>query len=358
MESYSEKLKSPKWQKKRLEIFQRDNWKCQKCGNAENELIVHHTLYEKGVEPWEYDNDDLMTLCVDCHENQHNITDSFHIMNSIEKNIDTMETGNVSGVSTGFVDIDLLLLGGLQKSEIIIIAGDSSVGKTSFSLNIARNIAVDFNIPVAIFSLEMSQEQVSMRMICSEARLDSSKLRSGFVSKNDWVCLTDAAGMLSESPIFIDASSGFSLNTIARRIRNLKSDKNIGIAIIDYIQLLSSNRFEISEISRRLKIIAKEADIPIIVLSQVDDKNIIKRSDKRPLLSDLKGNDIGDYADIVMFLYREELYNRDENNHNNGIAEVIVAKQRNGHTGTVLLKFLNIYTRFENYKSDETPHEK
>jgi len=282
----------------------------------------------------------------------------FPIKDLIEKNIDVIEErqGNktlVTGVSTGFTRLDSLT-SGFQNSDLIILAGRPSMGKTALALNIARNAAIDANVPVAIFSLEMSKEQLSMRMLCSEARVDSSKIRSGFFSKKDWVNLTDAAGVLSEAPIFIDDSPDLSVMEIRAKSRRLKMDKDVGLVIIDYLQLMkgriSAERrdLEISEISRALKALAKEIDIPVVALSQLNRK-LEERSDKRPMLSDLRESGaLEQDADVVAFIYRDEVYNRDENNPNLGIAEILLRKQRNGPTGDVPLKFFSAHTRFEN----------
>jgi len=281
----------------------------------------------------------------------------FAIKDIIEKNIDVIEErqGNkalVTGVPTGFARLDSLTAG-LQNSDLIILAGRPSMGKTALALNIARNAAVDANVPVAIFSLEMSKEQLSMRMLCGEARVDSSKIRSGFFSKRDWVNLTDAAGILSEAPIYIDDSPDLSVMEIRAKSRRLKMEKEIGLVIIDYLQLMKSRMhaerrdLEISEISRALKALAKEVDIPVVALSQLNRK-LEERSDKRPQLSDLRESGaLEQDADVVAFIYRDEVYNREETNPNKGIAEVLLRKQRNGPTGDVSLKYFDAYTRFE-----------
>ena len=278
-------------------------------------------------------------------------------------NIETLEEkqGNrslVTGVATGFTHIDNLT-SGLQKSDLIILAARPSMGKTALALNIARNAAVDANIPVAIFSLEMSKEQLSLRMLCAEARIDSSRLRGGFFSMEDWHRLTDAAGILSESPIFIDDSPSLSAMDIRAKARRLKLDKNIGLVIIDYLQLMQGRRtaerrdLEISEISRALKALAKELDLPVLALSQLN-RMLEQRTDKRPRLSDLRESGaLEQDADVVAFIYRDEVYNREDDNPSKGVAEIILAKQRNGPTGDVNLTFLNSYTRFENLAAEE-----
>ncbi len=276
----------------------------------------------------------------------------------IETNIDALEErqGNKSlltGVPTGFTHFDNLT-SGCQNSDLIIVAARPSMGKTALALNIARNAAVDANIPVGIFSLEMSKEQLSMRMLCAEARIDSSRLRGGFFTREDWVQLTDAASILSEAPIYIDDSPDITAMSIRAKSRRLKLDKNIGMIFIDYLQLMRGPRtaerrdLEISEISRSLKALAKEINIPVVALSQLNRK-LEERSDKRPQLSDLRESGaLEQDADVVAFIYRDEIYNRDENNPQRGKAEIIIAKQRNGPVGVVQLTFIGTYTRFEN----------
>ena len=289
---------------------------------------------------------------------------SFHpISRLILRNIETLEEnqGNkslVTGVPMGFGLLDNLT-SGLQKSDLIILAARPSMGKTALALNIARNAAVDSNTPVAIFSLEMSKEQLSLRMLCAEARLDSSRLRGGFFSMEDWRRLTDAAGILSESPIYIDDSPSLSAMEIRAKARRLKMDKNIGLVIIDYLQLMKARAgaerrdLEISEISRSLKALAKELELPVLAISQLN-RMLEQRNDKRPRLSDLRESGaLEQDADVVAFIYRDEIYNQEENNPQKGIAEIILAKQRNGPTGKVKLTFLEAYTRFENLAPEE-----
>ena len=276
----------------------------------------------------------------------------------IDSNIDFLEEKQknkslVTGVPTGFSHLDNLT-SGLQNSDLIILAARPSMGKTALALNIARNAAVDAGVPVAIFSLEMSKEQLSLRLLCAEARIDSSRLRSGFFSMEDWERLTDAAGVLSAAPIFIDDSPSLSAMEVRAKARRLKMDKNIGLIIIDYLQLMqgrvSAERrdLEISEISRSLKALAKEINLPVIALSQLN-RMLEQRNDRRPRLSDLRESGaLEQDADVVAFIYRDEVYNKEENNPHKGTAEIILAKQRNGPIGEVRLTFLSVYTRFEN----------
>ncbi len=281
----------------------------------------------------------------------------------ILRNIETLEEkqGNrslVTGVPMGFTLLDNMT-SGLQNADLIILAGRPSMGKTALALNIARNAAVEANIPVAVFSLEMSKEQLSLRMLCAEARLDSSRLRGGYFSMEDWHRLTDSAGVLSESSIYIDDTPSLSAMEIRAKARRLKMDKNIGLVIIDYLQLMqgrsSAERrdLEISEISRSLKALAKELNLPVLALSQLN-RMLEQRNDKRPKLSDLRESGaLEQDADVVAFIYRDEIYNTDENNPKRGTAEIILAKQRNGPVGEVRLAFLNSYTRFENLAPEE-----
>ena len=281
----------------------------------------------------------------------------------ILQNIETLEEkqGNrslVTGVPMGFTLLDNMT-SGLQNSDLIILAARPSMGKTALALNIARNAAVEANIPVAVFSLEMSKEQLSLRMLCAEARLDSSRLRGGFFSMEDWHRLTDSAGVLSESPIYIDDTPNLSAMEIRAKARRLKMDKNIGLVIIDYLQLMQGRStaerrdLEISEISRALKALAKELSLPVLALSQLN-RMLEQRNDKRPRLSDLRESGaLEQDADVVAFIYRDEIYNTDENNPKKGTADIILAKQRNGPVGDVTLAFLNSYTRFENLAPEE-----
>jgi replicative DNA helicase len=219
-------------------------------------------------------------------------------------------------------------------------------------LNIAQNASVQAAIPAAIFSLEMSKEQLALRMLCSEAKVDAHRLRGGFLSESDWPKLTRAAGSLSEAPLFIDDTPGLSALEMRAKTRRLKIEHNLGLVIVDYLQLMrgraraDSREQEISDISRSLKALAKELSIPVIALSQLN-RRVEERGDKRPQLSDLRESGaIEQDADVILFLYREEVYNKSEENR--GKAEIIIGKQRNGPTDKVDLAFLDKYTRFEN----------
>ena len=294
---------------------------------------------------------------------ENKIKPSFHSISSIiDRNIDELEERQanktlLTGVPTGFSRLDALT-SGLQGSDLIILAARPAMGKTAFALNIARNAAVDTGIPTAIFSLEMSKEQLSMRMLCAESRVDSSKIRGGFFGRDDWERITEAAGVLSQAPLYIDDSPDISAMEIRAKARRLKMDKGLGLVIIDYLQLmrgrLGAERrdLEISEISRALKILAKELSLPVVALSQLNRK-LEERSDKRPMLSDLRESGaLEQDADVVAFIYRDEIYNKEENNPNRNKAEIILAKQRSGPVGTAHLAFLSTYTRFEDLADD------
>ena len=259
---------------------------------------------------------------------------------------------HITGIPTGFADLDYITAG-LHPSDLIILAARPAMGKSAFVLNVATNAAVRANVPVAIFSLEMSKEQMTNRILCSEAMVDSNKLRTGKIEDNEWTKLAEASGTLSSSQIYIDDTPGISIMEIRAKCRKLKLEKNIGLVIIDYIQLVqgsnkrnASREQEISEISRSLKILAKEINVPVIALSQLS-RSVEQRPDHRPMLSDLRESGaIEQDADIVMFLYRDDYYN--ENSEKKNIEEVILAKHRSGSTGTVELAWLGNYTKFAN----------
>ena len=259
--------------------------------------------------------------------------------------------GKLTGVATGFVDFDAKTAG-LQRSDLVLLAARPSMGKTAFALNIAQNAAIRHNIPVAIFSLEMSKEQLVNRMLCSEAMIDAQKLRTGELMDDDWPKLIQAMGPLSQANIYIDDTPGVSPMDIRSKCRKMKLEKGLGLILIDYLQLMSgdgkieSRQQEISAISRSLKAIAREMDAPVIALSQLS-RACEQRSDHRPMLSDLRESGaIEQDADVVAFLYRDEYYFPETEAKNQ--AELIIAKQRNGPTGTVNLAWLGQYTKFGN----------
>jgi replicative DNA helicase len=267
----------------------------------------------------------------------------------------------ITGLPTGFRDFDELTAG-LQPSDLIIIAARPSMGKTAFALNIARNVGMRMRQPreaVAVFSLEMSKEQLALRMLCSEARIDSSRLRRGYLDKSEWGRLVNAANDLSDMPVFIDDSPGLSVLDLRAKSRRLQSEHGLSLIIIDYLQLLrgrgrvESRQQEISEISRSLKAFAKELRVPVIALSQLS-RAVEQRGDRKPQLADLRESGaIEQDADLIVFIYRDEMYDKETND--KGIAKLIIGKQRNGPTGDVELAFLREYARFENLEKRRVP---
>ena len=287
------------------------------------------------------------------------IKPSFFDLNKIIKeNIKTLEAAYqrkevVTGVPSGFKDLDKITAG-FQPGDLIIIAGRPSMGKTALALDVCRHAAVLGRVPAAIFSLEMSKEQLGLRMLCSEARVDSSSARTGFLEEGDFMRLIEAASELSEAPLYIDDTPALTILEVRAKARRLMLKKGIGLIVVDYLQLMRGRHNvdrreqEISEISQGLKALAKELSIPVIALSQLNRK-VEERHDKRPLLSDLRESGaIEQDADVIAFIYRDEVYNKSDDNPNRGIAEVIVGKQRNGPTGNIKLAFLSKFTRFDN----------
>ena len=260
--------------------------------------------------------------------------------------------GQLSGTPSGFKDYDLKT-SGLHDSDLVIVAARPAMGKSAFAINIATNVALQAKKGVAIFNLEMSKDQVGNRILCSEALVDSNKVRTGQLDDEDWVKLASTLTRLSEAPIYIDDTAGISIMEIRAKCRKLKIEKDIGLVVIDYLQLIqgsgkknASREQEISEISRSLKILAKELHIPVIALSQLS-RSVEKRDDKRPMLSDLReSGSIEQDADQVIFIYRDDYYNEDSEKKN--VAEIILAKHRGGSTGTVDLAWLPSYTKFAN----------
>lgn len=261
----------------------------------------------------------------------------------------------LTGIPTGFNDFDNLT-SGLQKSDMVIIAGRPSMGKTSFAVNIAEHAAIKHKLHVGIFSLEMPSEQLVMRMLSSLGRIDQHKVRTGKLDDDDWPRLTSAVGILAEAPLYIDDSPALTPTELRARARRLKREHGLDLLVIDYLQLLQTsgpreNRVtEISEISRSLKAMAKELQVPVIALSQLN-RSLEQRPNKRPVMSDLRESGaIEQDADLICFIYRDEVYNEDSPD--KGTAEIIIAKQRNGPIGTLRVTFLGQYTRFENHIAD------
>jgi replicative DNA helicase len=277
------------------------------------------------------------------------------VVETTETKSEAFKTGKVTGLRTGFRDLDGITAG-LQRSDLIIVAARPSVGKTAFALNIAQNVAVRSVAPVAIFSLEMSAPQLVARMVSAEGGLEANRLRIGDMGEEDWLKLADAAGVLGASNIFIDDSPGITVADIRAKCRRLKKQEGLGLIVIDYLQLIASagrgrreenRQQEVSEISRMLKHLARELDVPVIALSQLS-RGVEQRQDKRPMMSDLReSGSIEQDADIVAFLYRDDYYNQESEKKN--IIEIIIAKQRNGPVGTVELVFLKQFNKFVDY---------
>ncbi|HAK61016.1 MAG TPA: replicative DNA helicase [Nitrospiraceae bacterium] len=298
---------------------------------------------------------------------QKKIQDSFIALKDIVKSsFETIEQlyerkEMVTGIPTGFVDLDRMT-SGFQQSDLIIVAGRPSMGKTAFCLNVASHCAIEKEKPVAVFSLEMSKEQLVLRMLCSEARVDAHRLRTGYLGEKDWPKLTMAAGRLSEAPIFIDDTAAITVLEMRAKARRLKAEHGLQLIIVDYLQLMRGRRGadsreqEISDISRSLKALAKELQVPVIALSQLNRAVETRGKDKRPMLADLRESGaIEQDADVIFFIYREEVYNKCECPYDGeclcgrrGTAEAIIGKQRNGPVGKVDLTFISKYTRFEN----------
>ncbi len=260
--------------------------------------------------------------------------------------------GRLTGVATGYADLDRMT-SGFQKSDLIIVAARPSVGKTAFALNIAQNVGVRESLPVAIFSLEMSKDQLVQRMLCAETYIDGHKLRTGTLDADDWPKLSMGVSTLGNAPIYIDDTPGITVSEMRSKLRRLKAQVGLGLIVIDYLQLISGRRGsgenrqqEISEISRMLKQMARELEVPVIALAQLS-RSVEQRQDKRPMLSDIReSGSIEQDADIVAFLYRDDYYDPESEKKN--VVEVLIAKQRNGPTGTVELAFLKNYNKFVN----------
>ncbi len=276
------------------------------------------------------------------------------VMERIEKLYETK--GALTGVSSGFTDLDNKT-SGLQPADLIIVAGRPSMGKTALAMNICETVAIKEGKGVAIFSMEMPSESLIMRMLSSLGRIDQQKVRSGRLSDDDWPRITSAMGMLNETNLYIDDTPALTPTELRARCRRLTRECDLGLVVVDYLQLMQvsgskENRAtEISEISRNLKALAKELDVPVMALSQLN-RSLEQRPDKRPVMSDLRESGaIEQDADLILFIYRDEVYNEDSPD--KGKAEIIIGKQRNGPIGKVFLTFLNQYTRFENFSPDD-----
>ena len=284
---------------------------------------------------------------------QSNVTAIKDIIKGCIETIDQLyqRKVNITGIPTGFHEFDIQTAG-LQRSDLIIVAARPSMGKSAFVTNIAEYVGITEKIPLAIFSLEMSKEQLTQRMLCSQARVNAHKVRTGFLAQSDWPKLTSAAGRLSEAPVFIDDTPGISVLELRAKARRLKTQHDIQLVVVDYLQLMRTDsraenrQQEVSEISRSLKALAREISVPVIAVSQLS-RAVENRTDHRPQLSDLRESGaIEQDSDMVVLLMREEYYGQTEEN--KGVAEIIIAKQRNGPIGTIKLTFIKEYTRFEN----------
>jgi len=296
--------------------------------------------------------------------NRKNAGDFKHVKDVLVETFDNIEQlqsqkGDVTGIPTGFRDLDNITAG-FQRNDLIIVAARPSVGKTAFALNVAQSVAVQARENVAIFSLEMGAEQLVMRMLCAEGNIDAQVLRTGALTTDDWGKLTMAMGSLSNSGIFIDDTPGVRINEIRAKCRRLAQENGLGMILIDYLQLIQGNgkpgenrQQEVSEISRSLKGLARELKVPVIALSQLS-RGVEQRQDKRPMMSDLReSGSIEQDADIVAFLYRDDYYDKESESKN--MIEIIIAKQRNGPTGTVTLAFKKEFNKFINVDWSQMP---
>ncbi|MBM7609483.1 replicative DNA helicase [Ureibacillus composti] len=287
--------------------------------------------------------------------NRKNAGDFKHVKDVLVQTYDNIEQlqsrqGDVTGIPTGFRDLDSMTAG-FQRNDLIIVAARPSVGKTAFALNIAQNVAIKARENVAIFSLEMGAEQLVMRLLCAEGNIDAQALRTGALTTEDWSKLTMAMGSLSNSGIYIDDTPGVRVNEIRAKCRRLAQENGLGMILIDYLQLIQGSgksgenrQQEVSEISRSLKALARELKVPVIALSQLS-RGVEQRQDKRPMMSDIReSGSIEQDADIVAFLYRDDYYDKESENKN--MIEIIIAKQRNGPTGTVTLAFKKEFNKF------------
>jgi replicative DNA helicase len=285
------------------------------------------------------------------------ITDTTSVLRDLlEKGLERIEQlygrgDEITGVPTGYLDLDHQL-SGLQPSTLVIIGARPSVGKTAFALGMAAHAAVAHHVPVLFFSLEMGELEITQRLLCGEALVEATRLRNGKLLDTDWPKISQAIGRLGEAPLYIDDNPNLTIMEIRAKARRLKSKQGLGLIVIDYLQLMTgrnhaeNRQVEIAEMSRGLKILARELEVPVVALSQLS-RNLESRQDKRPMLSDLReSGSLEQDADVVMFIYRDEVYNPESTDR--GMAEIIVAKHRNGPTGTARLVYRNQYTRFDN----------
>jgi replicative DNA helicase len=329
-------------------------------------IAIAHDCYEAGRDPFEIlDRAEQRIFGL----SEKRLTKTFqHIDPIMHETFDKIERfhrerkGVVTGVPTGFTKLDELT-SGFQPGELVIVAGRPSMGKTAFCLNVARNASVEAKVPVAFFSLEMSNQQLAMRLLCAEARVDAHGVRTGHLADHEWQKLSMCVGNLAEAPIYIDDSSTMGTLELRAKARRLKKEKGVGMVMVDYLQLMQgprnseSRQQEISSITRSLKALAKELDLPIIVLSQLSRAVEVRGGERKPLLSDLRESGaIEQDADVVLFIYRSEFYGKAMDGQGQSVegkAEVIIGKQRNGPVGTVHLSFIKQWAKFENQAYDE-----
>jgi replicative DNA helicase len=343
---YEEYLKTPEWAEKRANALQRADHRCQIC-NSPHSLHVHHRTYEnRGDEQLE----NLTVLCDDCHMLYHHKDSISHHILSVQECLEHMSTSEIAGVPTGFEKIDKILGGGLQRGNLVIVASRPSMGKTSFALSAAHNAAKKFNQRVVIFSLEMSGEQVVQRLISSETGIDSRRLRLGQIEDDEWPSFVEAGGRLSDMPLYIDDTPALSVLEMRTKAHRLHTEHGIDLIVVDYLQLMrgdhrAENRVqEISSICRALKASARELKVPVVAVSQLS-RAVESRQDKRPILADLRESGaLEQDADVVIFIYRDVMYNPDTEQPN--IADLLVAKHRNGPTGKVSLYFQSELAKF------------
>jgi replicative DNA helicase len=359
---YQEYLQTEEWAQKREQVLARDGHRCRLCDSSEKLHVHHRTYARRGNE----DLDDLTTLCEQHHEQFHQrvkqedseTSGLDHVRTMLAefvKNLDAAQTGNHPiGPSTGFSDLDRLL-GGLGHSDLVILAGRPSVGKSACALSMAHNLAVQAKKGVAVFSLEMSKEQLFQRLIAMDAGVDLQRLRTGWMDDEEWEWVMAAMDRLSDAPLYTDDTVGITTIDIQDKVRRVMSEGvDIQLVIVDYLQLMSptigkrygNREQEIAEISRSLKGLARNLNVPVLALAQLS-RAVEGRISKIPQLSDLReSGSIENDADVVMFIYREEIYNPETERRN--IADIIVAKHRNGPVGEVSLYFKKSHTRFSN----------
>jgi replicative DNA helicase len=343
---YEEYLKTPEWAEKQANALQRADHRCQIC-NSPHSLHVHHRTYEnRGDEQLE----NLTVLCDECHMLYHHKDSISHHILSIQDSLEHMSPSKIAGVPTGFTKIDKILGGGLQRGDLVVVASRPSMGKTSLALSIAHKAAKKFKQRVVIFSLEMSAEQVVQRLISAETGIDSQRLRLGQIEDDELQLYVHATGVLSDMPLYIDDTPALSALEMRTKAHLFHAEHGIDLIIVDYLQLMrgghrAKNRVqEISSISRALKALARELKIPVMAVSQLS-RAVESRHDKRPILTDLReSGSLEQDADVVIFIYRDEVY--DPYTEQPNIADLLVAKHRNGPTARIPLYFQSELAKF------------